>query len=91
MKIAVMGMGVAGSYLMARLKNSDHEIVGYERMTEDMDINCGKILMGESNIEEMGKEIFQYILDIASGQQSKSEINGVGDLEFIPWQMGAFN
>ena len=63
----------------------------YERMTEDMDINCGKILMGESNIEEMGKEIFQYILDIASGQQSKSEINGVGDLEFIPWQMGAFN
>ena len=35
MKIAVMGMGVAGSYLMARLKNSDHEIVGYERMTEE--------------------------------------------------------
>ena len=32
MKIAVMGMGVAGSYLMARLKNSEHEVVGYERM-----------------------------------------------------------
>ena len=32
-----MGMGVAGSYLMARLKNSEHEVVGYERMpTEDM-------------------------------------------------------
>ena len=28
-------MGVAGSYLMARLKNSEHEAVGYERMTED--------------------------------------------------------
>jgi altronate hydrolase len=63
----------------------------YERMTEDMDINCGKILSGESSIEEMGKEIFKYILDIASGKQSKSEINGIGDLEFIPWQMGAFN
>ena len=24
-------------------------------------------------------------------KQSKSEINGIGDLEFIPWQMGAFN
>ena len=35
MKIAVMGMGVAGSYLMARLKNSEHEIVGYERMTQE--------------------------------------------------------
>ena len=61
----------------------------YERMTEDMDINCGKILLGQSTIEEMGQEIFQYILDIASGQQSKSEINGLGDLEFVPWQMGA--
>jgi len=31
MKIAVMGMGVAGSYLVSRLKN-DHEVVGFERM-----------------------------------------------------------
>ena len=35
MKIAVMGMGVAGRYLMARLKNSEHEVVGYERMVEE--------------------------------------------------------
>jgi len=35
MKIAVMGMGVAGSYLMARLKGSEHEVVGYERNTEE--------------------------------------------------------
>ena len=41
MKIAIMGMGVAGSYLMARLKNSEHEVVGYERMTEqNQDSNC---------------------------------------------------
>jgi len=33
MKIAVMGMGVAGSYLVSRLKN-DHEVVGFERMDE---------------------------------------------------------
>ena len=61
----------------------------YNRMTEDMDVNCGKILIGESTIEEMGQEIFQLILDVASGKQSKSEINGLGDLEFVPWQMGA--
>ena len=42
-----------------------------------------------STIEEMGQEIFQLILDVASGKQSKSEINGLGDLEFVPWQMGA--
>lgn len=33
MKIAICGMGVAGSYLMARLKN-DHKVVGFERMPE---------------------------------------------------------
>ena len=35
LKIAVMGMGVAGSYLMARLKNSEHDVTGYERMVEE--------------------------------------------------------
>jgi len=34
MKIAVVGVGVAGAYLLARLKN-DHEVIGYERMTEE--------------------------------------------------------
>ena len=33
MKIAIMGMGVAGSYLISRLKNN-HEVVGFERMDE---------------------------------------------------------
>ena len=35
MKIAVRGRGVAGSYLMARMKSYEHEVVGYERMIED--------------------------------------------------------
>jgi len=35
LKIAVMGMGVAGSYLMARLKDTEHEVTGYERSTEE--------------------------------------------------------
>lgn len=34
MKIAVCGIGVAGSYLISRLKDS-HEVVGFERMPED--------------------------------------------------------
>ncbi len=28
-------MGVAGSYLMARLKSTEHDVTGYERNTED--------------------------------------------------------
>lgn len=61
----------------------------YERMTDDMDINCGIVADGEASVEEMGRSIFNLILDVASGQQTKSEDFGYGDEEFIPWQLGA--
>jgi altronate hydrolase len=60
----------------------------YERMTDDMDINCGDVLEGVS-IQEKGAEIFAHILKIASGERSKSEKLGYGDAEFVPWQIGA--
>ncbi len=60
----------------------------YRRMEDDMDINCGDVLDGVS-IEEKGQEIFGRILDIASGERSKSEQLGYGRNEFVPWQIGA--
>jgi altronate hydrolase len=60
----------------------------YNRMKEDMDINCGDILDGVS-IEEKGQEIFDLLLKVASGEKSKSEELGYGDNEFVPWQIGA--
>jgi len=60
----------------------------FRRMEEDMDINCGDIIDGVS-IEDKGREIFQIILDIASGRRSKSELLGYGRNEFVPWQIGA--
>jgi altronate hydrolase len=50
----------------------------YERMQEDMDINCGDILAGVS-VEEKGEEIFREILAVASGKRSKSEELGYGE------------
>jgi len=35
LKIAIMGMGVAGSYLMARLKDTEHHVTGYERSKQE--------------------------------------------------------
>lgn len=61
----------------------------YNKMTEDMDINCGPIAEGEATIEEKGEEIFNYLLEIASGRKSKSEKLGYGDNEFVPWLVGA--
>ena len=61
----------------------------FEHMSEDMDINCGPVVDGETTIPEMGEQIFDVILDIASGRQSKSESLGFGGDEFVPWQIGA--
>jgi altronate hydrolase len=60
----------------------------YARQTDDMDINCGDIIDGVS-IEQKGREIFDLILKVASGEPSKSEALGYGDAEFVPWQIGA--
>ncbi|MGE0240169.1 MAG: UxaA family hydrolase [Parvibaculaceae bacterium] len=60
----------------------------YERMIDDMDINCGDILDGVA-IEAKGREIFDKILKVASGERSKSELLGYGDNEYVPWQIGA--
>jgi altronate hydrolase len=59
----------------------------YERMIDDMDINAGEILCGRS-VEEVGREIFEKILAVASGEKTKSELHGYGDEEFVPWQIG---
>jgi altronate hydrolase len=60
----------------------------YRRMIDDMDINCGDILDGIS-LKAKGQEIFETLLKVASGVPTKSEELGYGDLEFVPWQVGA--
>jgi len=61
----------------------------YNKLVEDMDVNAGSIMDGESDIKKVGKEIFEKIISVASGEKSKSEINGYGDDEFNPWIIGA--
>ena len=39
--------------------------------------------------EEIGSRIFNTFLAVASGQKTKSEAQGLGDYEFVPWQIGA--
>src|ERR1700674_3458417 len=61
----------------------------YERMEDDMDINCGQILEGSLSVQDAGRKIFELILATASGEPSKSERHGFGADEFVPWQLGA--
>jgi altronate hydrolase len=60
----------------------------YRKLEEDMDINCGEILDGTASVQEMGQRIFELFLRTASGERSKSELLGLGDHEFVPWQVG---
>ena len=61
----------------------------YQRMKDDMDINCGEIADGTSTVQEMGERIFKMMLETASGKKSRSEEYGYGDDEFAPWHLGA--
>ena len=42
-------------------------------------------------LDEMGEEIFQFMLRVASGEKSCSESLGVGENEFVPWQIGVLS
>jgi altronate hydrolase len=59
----------------------------YERMRDDMDLDAGPILEGES-VASVGQRLFDLILDVASGEATKSEALGVGEEEFAPWVIG---
>jgi altronate hydrolase len=60
----------------------------FRRLEEDMDVNCGEVLDGTVTIEQMGARILEAMLRAASGEKTKSEALGMGDHEFVPWQIG---
>ena len=48
----------------------------FEKMKDNMDINAGTIIKGKESIECVGQHIFNEILEVASGKQTKSEVLG---------------
>jgi len=60
----------------------------FAAMRDDMDMNCGDVLSGVT-LEEKGRQIVDLILRTASGEETRSEALGLGDHEFLPWQIGA--
>jgi altronate hydrolase len=59
----------------------------YHHMPDDMDINAGVILEGQT-VAGVGRQIFEELLAVASGQPTKSEAQRVGEEEFNPWLLG---
>lgn len=61
----------------------------YQRMPDDMDINCGPVFEDRVPLVDKGLEIYNALLDLASGRPSNSERLGYGGNEFVPWHVGA--
>ena len=60
----------------------------YLRQKDDIDLNAGAVIDGEKTLEQMGQEIFDALIEVASGRRTKSELFGMGGDEFIVWWLG---
>jgi altronate dehydratase large subunit len=81
MTLFVTGRGsVVGSAISPVIKVAANPHM-YDRLSEDMDVNAGRILNGDATLDEVGDEIFEAVKSLARGEQSKSEI--LGHTEFI--------
>jgi len=58
----------------------------YKRMIGNMDINAGRIADGAATIEQVGQEIFDFLVRVASGERTLAE--KLGHHEFAPWRIG---
>jgi len=58
----------------------------FRSMRDNMDVNAGRIADGESTIDEVGRDIFELMLAVASGQRTSAE--RLGHQEFVPWRIG---
>lgn len=60
----------------------------YEKMKADMDFDAGRLLEEESDPGAVAADLLNLIIAVASGERTKSEVQGVGADEFVPWQTG---
>lgn len=58
----------------------------YRRMQDNMDVNAGRIADGDATVAQVGREIFDLLLRVASGEKTSSE--RLGHKEFVPWRIG---
>ena len=81
MTLFVTGRGsVVGSALAPVIKVAANPDM-YQRLSDDMDVNAGRIISGQADIDDVGAEIFDLALEVAAGRMTRSE--DLGHTEFI--------
>lgn len=58
-----------------------------QKMPDIIDIDCGPIISGEKTIEQMGSEILDFVIEVASGRIKPKAVLLNQD-DFIPWKRG---
>ena len=57
------------------------------RMAGDIDVDCSAVVEAGVPLEEMGRRVYDLLLDVASGPAHSEEL-GLGGEEIVPWQIG---
>ncbi len=58
----------------------------WARMRANIDLDAGPVADGTATVEEIGRRIFELVLEVASGRRTASELHG--HREFVPWRIG---
>jgi altronate hydrolase len=58
-----------------------------EKLPEIIDINCGPIISGEKTVEQIGEEVLEYIIQLASGEINTKAMD-LGQDDFMFWRRG---
>lgn len=83
------GRGSAfGSFPSPTIKISSNNDL-FNNQSQDIDFNAGLVLDAEADMNQIADNLLSKIVNIASGERSKSEDFGYGYNEFVPWHLGA--
>jgi altronate hydrolase len=81
------GLGTpTGNPIAPVIKMSSNSTLA-RRMPDIIDVDSGAVIRGEKTIQEMGEELFEYIIQVASGE-IKSKADQLNQNDFIPWKRG---
>ncbi|MDO7135574.1 UxaA family hydrolase [Algibacter lectus] len=58
----------------------------FNKMGDIIDFNTGSIIEGSKTIEQAGEELLDFVIEVASGKQTKARLLRQDD--FIPWKRG---
>ena len=87
MVLFTTGLGTpTGNPIAPVVKISTHSRLT-EKMPDIIDIDTGGVISGQQTIQQMGEEILDRVIQIASGE-SKTKAELLAQNDFIPWKRG---